>query len=140
MSAFVRILIFILTSVFVTACGSTDVFNPKSAYPPDPWVKGYSDPDDCLGGEDLAAIDFELPSYPERSFKTGRQGWTIIRLDIDAYGETENIRIERALPEGLFDSSSRKAVDAWRFRPPAQPLKDCRILLRYRAGTVSLGS
>ena len=123
MSALTRISTFSLALLFVGGCGSTDVFNPKSAYPPDPWVKGYSDPDDCLGGEDLAAIDFELPSYPERSFKTGRQGWTIIRLDIDANGETENIRIERALPEGLFDSSSRKAVDAWRFRPPAQPLK-----------------
>jgi len=129
-----------LVSLFVTGCGSTEVFHPKSSYPPDPWVKGYSDPDDCLGGEALAAIDFDLPDYPKRSFQTGRQGWTIIRLDVDAEGETENIRIERAVPEGLFNSTSIKAVNAWRFHPPAQPLKDCRILLRYQAGNVSLGS
>ena len=49
----------------LTACGSTTVFTPRSAYPPDPWVKGYSDPDDCIGGEDLAAVKFEMPSYPK---------------------------------------------------------------------------
>jgi len=128
------------TGLTLSACGSTTVFHPKSAYPPDPWVKGYSDPNDCLGGEKLAAIDFELPSYPKRAFQTGRQGWTIIRLDVGANGQTENVRIERAVPEGPFESASRKAVEKWRFRPPQAPLLNCRVLLRYQAGTVTLGS
>jgi len=127
-------------SFILSGCGSTTVFQPKSAYPPDPWVKGYSDPDDCLGGEDLAAIEFGLPSYPKRAFRKGQQGWTIIRLDVDAQGQTENIRIERAVPSGLFEASSRRAVENWRFRPPEAPLLNCRVLLRYRAGKVTLGS
>lgn len=134
------VMFFLGASFCLSSCGSTTVFQPKSAYPPDPWVKGYSDPDDCLGGEDLAAIKFDLPTYPKRAFQTGRQGWTIIRLDVDAEGLTENIRIERALPEGPFEKSSRKAVENWRFRPPQQPLLNCRVLLRYQAGKVTLGS
>jgi len=125
----------------LTACGTKTVFVPKSSYPPDPWVKGYAGEQDCLGGEALAAIDFELPAYPRRSFNTGRQGWVIMRLDVNANGNTEKVGIERALPEGLFDKVSIEAVEAWRFAPPKDgPLFNCRILLRYRGGTVSLGS
>ena len=108
--------------------------------PPDPWVKGYSNPDDCLGGEKLAARNFELPPYPRRAFNSGRQGWVIMRLDVSALGETENVDVERSLPDGLFESASRQAVKSWTFRPPAGGvLKNCRILLRYRSGEVSLG-
>jgi TonB family protein len=123
----------------LTACGSTSVFTPKSAYPPDPWVKGYSDPDDCIGGEALAAVKFDMPSYPKSAFRNGQQGWTIMRLDVSKNGATENIRVERSVPGGTFDKASLKAVEAWQFRPPANPLSNCRVLLRYRAGEASLG-
>lgn len=123
----------------LSACGSTTVFTPKSAYPPDPWVKGYSDPDDCIGGEALAAVTFDMPSYPKGAFRSGQQGWTIMRLDVAKDGVAKNVRVERAVPRGSFDQASIKAVKAWRFRPPAAPLENCRVLLRYRAGDVSLG-
>lgn len=123
----------------LSACAS-DVFKPQSAYPPDPWVKGYSDADDCLGGEDLAAIDFALPEYPRRAFQSGRQGWVIMRLDVDANGNTEDVKVERSVPDGLFEGPSRRAVENWRFAPPKSGrLENCRVLLRYRAGSVSLG-
>ena len=123
----------------LSACGSTSVFTPRSAYPPDPWVKGYSDPDDCIGGEALAAVKFDMPIYPKSAFRNGRQGWTMMRLDVAQDGATENVRVERSVPSGTFDRASLKAVEAWQFRPPEQPLSDCRVLLRYRAGEVSLG-
>jgi len=123
------------------SCSTKTVFTPKSSYPSDPWVKGYAGDDDCLGGEKLAAIDFALPEYPRRAFNTGRQGWAIIRLDVNAQGLTNNVEIERSLPNGLFDGVSRKAVQAWRFAPPeGGALFNCRVLLRYRGGSVSLGS
>jgi len=136
-----RQIVCLLAVTGLTACGSTDVFQPASAYPPDPWVKGYSDPDDCIGGEDLAAIDFDLPIYPSGAFRTGRQGWTIVRLDVEASGATQNVRIERSVPSGMFDKASRKAVEAWRFQPPNKGgLQDCRVLLRYQMGIVTLGN
>ena len=130
-------------SVLLVSCASGDAFRPRSAYPPDPWVKGYSDPDDCLGGEALEAVEFALPDYPRRAFNAGRQGWVILRLDVDAAGRTRNVRAERAVPEGglwgNFEDASVEAAEAWAFRPPAAPLEDCRVLLRYKFGRVSLG-
>lgn len=130
----------LLLAVGLSACGSTTVFTPKSGYPPDPWVKGYSDPDDCIGGEALAAVKFDMPAYPKNAFRGGRQGWTIMRLDITEDGETQNVRVERSVPAGTFDKASVRAVEAWQFRPPDAALSDCRVLLRYRAGQASLGS
>lgn len=124
----------------LSACASSDVFIPKSEYPPDPWVKGYAQEQDCLGGETLAARSFDLPEYPRRAFRSGRQGWVIMRLDVTQSGETENVAIERSVPEGLFETVSRKAVKAWTFSPPENGgLQNCRVLLRFRAGEVSLG-
>jgi len=131
----------VIALLLLGGCQTKNTFYPKSQYPPDPWVKGYSNPDDCLGGEKLAAIDFELPDYPRRAFNSGRQGWVIIKLDVNVEGETENIDVERAVPEGLFGGTSRDAVDNWRFQPPKDgALSNCRVLLRYRFGKVTLGS
>jgi len=125
----------------LTACATKNAFKPRSQYPPDPWVKGYSNPDDCLGGEALAARAFELPPYPRRAFNSGRQGWVIMRLDVNASGYTENVDVERSVPDGLFEGVSRTAVKNWAFEPPKDgALKNCRVLLRYRFGTVTLGT
>ena len=130
----------LIAVIALSACATKDVFTPRSAYPPDPWVKGYSNPDDCLGGEKLAAINFELPKYPKRSFNSGRQGWVIVKLDVNAAGQTENVGIERSVPDGLFEGVSRDAVKRWSFRPPKDgALQNCRVLLRFRAGDVTLG-
>ena len=131
---------FLVFSILISGCATKDVFKPQSQYPPDPWVKGYSNSDDCLGGEKLAARQFELPDYPRRAFNSGRQGWVIMKLDVDASGMTENIEVERSVPDGLFESASREAVKAWSFAPPKDgALKNCRVLLRFRAGDVTLG-
>jgi len=124
----------------LSACKTSKTFNPRSAYPPDPWVKGYSDPDDCLGGEQLAARIFDLPDYPRGAFNSGRQGWVIVRLDVNAAGETENVRVERALPDRYFGDPARRAVMKWRFEPPKDgALQNCRVLIRFQFGRVSLG-
>lgn len=135
-----RPLIPLLAALILGGCATKDAFKPKSYYPPDPWVKGYSNPNDCLGGEKLAARNFKLPTYPRRSFNSGRQGWVIIKLDVTAEGQTENVMVERSVPDGLFEAASRKAVKAWTFQPPkGGALSDCRVLLRFRAGDVTLG-
>ena len=132
--------VMLVSAMALSACATQEVFKPRSQYPTDPWVKGYSNPDDCLGGEKLAAQRFELPAYPSRAFNKGRQGWVIMRLDVSASGETENVMVERSLPEGLFENASEKAVQNWTFRPPQDgALRNCRVLLRYRSGLVSLG-
>jgi len=130
----------LMIALILGGCATKDVFKPRSQYPPDPWVKGYSNSDDCLGGEKLAARNFELPKYPRRSFNSGRQGWVIMKLDVNAKGQTENVDVERSVPDGLFEGTSREAVKAWTFQPPKDgALSNCRVLLRFRAGDVTLG-
>ena len=139
LSTHVTLAVFI-AAIALSGCATKDVFNPRSQYPTDPWVKGYSNPDDCLGGEKLAAKRLELPDYPRRAFNSGRQGWVIMRLDVSESGATENVEVERSVPEGLFESASRQAVKNWSFRPPTDgALRNCRVLLRYRSGLVALG-
>lgn len=124
----------------LAGCASDKPFRPQSDYPLDPWVKGYADPDDCLGGEQLAAREFDLPVYPGKPFRSGRQGWVILRLDVDADGETQNVTVEKSIPEGMFSGSARKAAWRWLFQPPKDgPMQNCRVLVRYRLGTVSVG-
>jgi TonB family protein len=130
----------IFIALLLSACSSSKPFNPKSFYPPDPWVKGYANPDDCLGGEQLAAKRLDLPTYPRKPYRTGRQGWVILRLDVDVTGQTQNVEVERSLPDGMFSKSARRAVENWLFEPPKDgPMTACRVLLRYRLGAVSLG-
>ena len=130
----------LLAALALGACASSDQFRPRSVYPPDPWVKGYADAEDCIGGEALAAVSLELPDYPRRAFRTGRQGWALIVLDVGPDGTVTRAETERAVPDGLFETASERAALAWRFEPPANGgLTDCRVLLRYRLGEVSLG-
>jgi TonB family protein len=135
-----RWLSFLAISAILASCANNGLFKPRSQYPPDPWVKGYANDKDCLGGEALAARQFDLPDYPRRAFRSGRQGWVIMKLDVSAEGLTENVEVERSVPDGLFEGASRKAVRAWTFDPPKDGrLENCRVLFRFRAGEVQLG-
>ncbi len=133
----------IAAGLILSACATSEPapFMPRSDYPVDPWVKGYAQETDCLGGEKLAAINIDLPAYPKRAFKGGRQGWTIVQLDVDADGNTQNVTVQRAVPGGgMFATPSEKAVEKWRFQAPKSgPLRACRVLIRYRMGLVTLG-
>ncbi len=131
---------FLLSLFILIGCTNIKAFKPVSQYPPDPWVKGYANPIDCIGGENLAVSKFVLPVYPRRAFKSGRQGWVLVKLDVNMYGETKNVVIERSLPDGLFEASTNKAIKQWIFDPPPSgEMKNCRILIKFRAGEVSLG-
>ena len=122
------------------ACATPDAFIPQSEYPPDPYVKGYAQADDCIGGEALAALSLDLPDYPRRAFRSGRQGWVILQLDVAPDGSVSRAEAERGLPQGMFEGAAEKAARRWRFEPPAGgELVDCRVLVRFRLGEVTLG-
>lgn len=126
--------------VLLSACATGKVFMPQSEYPPDPYVKGYADPDDCIGGEMLAAISLDMPTYPRRAYRTGRQGWVLLQLDVAEDGTVARAEAERGLPVGTFESSAEAGASNWLFEPPRTgKLTDCRVLIRYRLGEVTLG-
>lgn len=129
-----------LAGFVLQACASSDpVFKARSHYPPDPWVKGYANPDDCLGGEALAARHIPLPDYPKKASKRGNQGWVIVKLDVDVQGQVQNVEAEKSIPRNVFEGHTLKQLKTWRFAPPKSGrLENCRILIRYRLGVVSL--
>lgn len=136
----IKLRVLLLAALGLSACATDQYFEPKSEYPPDPWVRGYSNPDDCLGGEKLAARHFFLPDYPRSAYNRGRQGWVIVRLDVSAGGETENVGVDRSVPGGSFDGAAKNAVEDWVFEPPeGGAMSDCRVLIRFKLGAVSLG-
>ena len=140
-------MIVVLSTIFLscltlvlTSCASSDPqFKARSQYPPDPWVKGHANPDDCIGGEDLAARNIPLPDYPKRALKRGNQGWVIVKLDVAADGRVENVTSEKSIPENVFERHTLRTLKTWTFAPPKQDgLRNCRVLIRYRLGVVSL--
>jgi len=56
------------------------------------------------------------PEYSEEARKAKVQGSVMIRAEIDARGQIQNISIARGLGMGL-DESAAEAVKKWRFRP-----------------------
>lgn len=128
------------STIILGACASDAPFYPRSFYPTPPWVKGYTQENDCIGGDQLAAVNLDMPDYPRGAFRNGQQGWVIVRLDVDSSGMTQNVSVERAVPSDTFSKSAVRAVQDWQFRPPENGgLKDCRVLLSYKLGAVSLG-
>lgn len=97
-------------------------------------------PEDCRGAN-LAAVAAGMPDYPSRAWTMGRQGWTVVRFDVETDGRVDNVRIARAVPDGPFNRASRRTVQAWRFQPlgpDATRLENCVVMFEFRAGEVAL--
>ncbi|MEP6343182.1 MAG: energy transducer TonB [Maricaulaceae bacterium] len=129
-----------LTAFVLTSCASSDPqFQARSQYPPDPWVKGHASPDDCIGGEELAARHIPLPEYPKKALRRGNQGWVIVKLDVGPDGTVDNVIAEKSIPSNVFENHTLRTLKTWTFAPPRQnSLQNCRVLIRYRLGVVSL--
>lgn len=57
------------------------------------------------------------PNYPPRAIQRGIEGYVDLMFDISAAGSTENIRIIRSKPSGIFDRSAVKAISKWKYQP-----------------------
>ena len=59
------------------------------------------------------------PDYSDEARKAHLQGTVVLRIDVDARGLAQNIRITQSLGMGL-DERAVEAVKKWRFRPAMQ--------------------
>lgn len=114
-------------------------FRPRDTYPTVPNVERLMGPEDCRGST-LAAVQADLPTYPGRAYQNGRQGWVVVRFDVDSDGRVARTRIARSVPDGVFDRASRRAVSNWIFSPleGAQTLENCVVMFEFRAGEVRI--
>lgn len=117
--------------------GARGPFVPRDVYPTPPNVGRLIGPEDCRGST-LAAVTAGLPEYPARAFVNGRQGWVIVRFNVERTGEVDDVRIARSVPDGVFDRAARRAVRGWQFRPleSANMLENCVVMFEFRAGEV----
>ncbi|MBO6765497.1 TonB family protein [Maricaulis sp.] len=115
-------------------------FIPRDEFPVPPNVERLIGPEDCRGST-LAAVSADIPDYPVRAWSLGRQGWVVVRFDVEADGDVDNVRIARAVPDGPFNRESRQTVRAWQFRPldaGVDRLDNCVVMFEFRAGEVAL--
>ncbi|GAB6905847.1 hypothetical protein JCM12296A_16820 [Desulfosarcina cetonica] len=57
------------------------------------------------------------PVYPIQARRRGIEGWVKVTFIVDETGRVGSITILAAEPQGLFDSSVRRCVRGWRFKP-----------------------
>jgi protein TonB len=55
--------------------------------------------------------------YPPGAIRNSIEGWVKVRFVVNETGRTEGIQILDARPPGLFESSVRRSVGTWRFKP-----------------------
>lgn len=60
------------------------------------------------------------PKYPSRALTRGIEGFVDVQFDVTEFGATENIRVLRAEPEGVFERSALQAVKRWKYKPMMQ--------------------
>ena len=57
------------------------------------------------------------PIYPIRAKSMGIEGWVKVKFLVNQKGLVENIRIVKAVPEGIFEKCVKRCLSAWRFSP-----------------------
>lgn len=57
------------------------------------------------------------PIYPAVAMRNNIEGWVKVRFIVTDRGVVKNIRIIKAVPEKIFNSSVIKCVSKWRFKP-----------------------
>lgn len=57
------------------------------------------------------------PDYPPQARSRKLEGFVELEFRVTANGSTEDIRVVRSEPEGLFDRSAVRALMRWKFKP-----------------------
>lgn len=60
------------------------------------------------------------PLYPQEAVTNEQEGSVVLQFDITPTGATDNIRIVKSTPEGVFDDSARNALLQWEYKPRIQ--------------------
>lgn len=82
------------------------------------------DADLSIGGASISITDGEMlplvnvtPQYPTRAASRGIEGWCQVSFTVTATGGVENVVVVDAEPAGIFDTSSIRAAERFKFQP-----------------------
>lgn len=62
----------------------------------------------------VAKVD---PIYPRKAKRLKKEGYVKLEFTITTAGTVKDIKVVEAKPEGLFESSAKRALSKWKFRP-----------------------
>ncbi|VAV91006.1 hypothetical protein MNBD_ALPHA06-2066 [hydrothermal vent metagenome] len=126
--------------LLLASCETPEPRPLRHDYPAPPSVKRMTEAGACQGGGGLAAKSLPLPKFPRRAKRQERQGWVVVSLDVNTDGSTSNVFVKRAAPPDIFERTTIRAVQNWRFQPPGKTgLDGCLVFISYRLGRVRIG-
>ena len=94
-----------------------------SAVPPsglEPYAWANADAAVTGGDTPAQAEHMAPPVYPALAKELDVSGQVMIRLTVGVDGRAENVRVEKAMPEGVFEEVAVSAARGWTFRPATQ--------------------
>lgn len=75
------------------------------------------------------------PLYSQSALKAGISGWCKVEFIIQGDGSTANVTPIECIPERIFDRSSKKAINKWKYKPVienGQPVaRKARVLVNF---------
>lgn len=97
-----------------------------------------------IGGASISITDGEMlplvnvtPTYPTRAAQRGIQGWCQVSFTVTGTGSVENVVVIDGEPKGVFDSSSVRAAQKFKFQPrvvdgEGVAVPDVQYVFRYQ--------
>ena len=67
-------------------------------------------------GDVLPLVRIE-PQYPRKAAMQGLEGWVLLEFDVNHSGSVENVKVIDAKPRRVFNSSARRALLKWKYKP-----------------------
>ncbi|WP_394221280.1 TonB family protein [Alteromonas gracilis] len=79
------------------------------------------------------------PIYPAEAAEKNVEGFVVLSFDITETGATDNVKVVKSKPEGVFEKSAKVALKQWEYKPRIQGGKGVRqtgllVQLDYQLG------
>lgn len=97
-----------------------------------------------IGAAGISITDGEMlplvnvtPQYPTRAASRGIEGWCQVSFTVTATGGVSDVIVVDAEPQGIFDSSSVRAAEKFKFQPKVVdgqgvPVPNVQYVFRYQ--------
>lgn len=97
-----------------------------------------------IGNAGISITDGEMlplvnvtPQYPTRAASRGIEGWCQVSFTVTATGGVSDVIVVDAEPKGIFDSSSIRAAEKFKFQPKVVdgqgvPVPNVQYVFRYQ--------
>jgi len=66
---------------------------------------------------DVVVLKRAAPRYPSKALSQGLEGWVEVAYQVNERGRAVNAKVIKAEPQKVFDKSSIRAIEKWKFVP-----------------------